>query len=94
LEEILQYPSSERDCTLTLPEETPVAKVLDLFRALPSDLLEKIMLRDIYRSEKLGHGVKNVTFRFIYRDKYKTIEQATVDAEHARMMASVKSIEK
>jgi phenylalanyl-tRNA synthetase beta chain len=87
--EIPQFPASERDWTLTLPESTPAAQVLEAIQAKPSPLLEAVMLRDIYRSEKLGNGLKNVTFRFVYRDKNKTIEQAAVDAEHARMIASV-----
>lgn len=83
------YPGSERDLTLTLPEQTPIEDVLRAVRTASSRLLESVTLQDIYRSEKLGHGLKNATFRFFYRDPDKTIAQEKVDGEHARIVDHV-----
>jgi phenylalanyl-tRNA synthetase beta chain len=86
------YPASERDWTMTLQESIPINDVSRVIRSIDSRLLEKCDLRDIYRSEKLGEGMKNVTFRFVYRDKKKTIAQETVDREHARITDRVRSL--
>jgi phenylalanyl-tRNA synthetase beta chain len=82
---LMVYPSSTRDWTITLKETVTFDELLKGIHAVPSKLLEKVSLVDIYRSEKLGDQLKNVTLRFIYRDKEKTVSQEDVDAEHAKI---------
>ncbi|MCB1114287.1 MAG: phenylalanine--tRNA ligase subunit beta [Chlamydiia bacterium] len=88
MEELPQYPSSTRDWTVTLLENAPVSQVTESILSFPSRLLESVELMDIYRSEKLGSDKKNATFRFIYRDRNKTLEQETCDKEHERLVES------
>jgi len=52
-------------------------------------LLEKVVLLDLYRSPQLGKDRKNVTLRFLYREKEKTISLEAVEREHAKMMQEV-----
>ena len=80
------YPSSSRDWTVTVKEEVPVSHILDAIHTIESPYLEEVRLKYIYRSEKLGEKKKNVTFHFIYRDMKETIENKTVDIEHARIV--------
>lgn len=87
--EISQYPGSDRDWTITVEESVSVQNILDSIHEVPSRLLEKVSILDIYRSDKLGKNIKNVTFHFVYRDPRKTLAQETVDAEHARMTSEV-----
>lgn len=82
------FPASERDWTVTLIEKASVQQVLDAIKATPSSLLEEVKLVAVYRSPSLGKNKKNVTFNFIYRDNNKTVEQAKVDQEHARITES------
>lgn len=86
------YPGSERDWTLTLQEATPIDDIFNAVYAVTSKYLENISLLDVYRSEKLGEGLKNVTFRFFYRDPDRTMEQEKVDTEHARIVQSVAKV--
>ena len=83
------YPGSERDWTITMKEETPVEEIFKALRRVNSRLLEKVTLQDIYRSDKLGQGLKNVTLRFYYRDQTKTIAQEKVDSEHGRLVENI-----
>lgn len=76
------YPNSVRDWTVTLNENITYAQVLKAIYNKPFKFLEKVSLIDIYRSDKLGKGLKNMTLRFTYRDRDKTILQEDVDAEH------------
>lgn len=89
MQPIALYPGSERDWTMTLKEETPIKAVFDAVHAEASPLLTDLTLLDVYHSDRLGKGLKNVTFRFLYRDSTKTIAQEEVDAEHARIIANV-----
>jgi len=85
------YPGSERDWTITLKEEIPLADILKAIHTIPSKTLENVSLLDIYRSDKLGQGMKNATLRFMYRDWEKTISQEQVDAEHASILTNIKT---
>ena len=60
-----------------------------MIQPLSSRLLESVTLLDVYRSEKIGKGKKNATFRFVYRDRKKTIAQKVVDAEHERITSQI-----
>lgn len=84
-EELAKYPASERDWTITLKEEASFEKVIEILNSFASPLLEEVTLLDIYRSDKLGQNLKNVTFHFTYRDKQKTVSQEAVDMEHAQI---------
>jgi phenylalanyl-tRNA synthetase beta chain len=92
--ELAQFPGSERDWTVTLADELPIEKILQAARSVPSRLLEKVILLDLYKSEQIGKDKKNATFRFFYRDREKTIALETVDREHARITAAAADIHK
>ncbi len=87
--DLAQFPGSERDWTATLKEEQPIAEILRALRSVPSHLLEKVILLDLYKSEQIGKDKKNVTFRFFYRDLEKTVAYEAVEQEHARIIAAV-----
>ncbi|MFC2049258.1 phenylalanine--tRNA ligase subunit beta, partial [Chlamydiota bacterium] len=72
MEPLPQFPASSRDWTATVAEEVPVGTLLERVLSTPSELLESVALQDIYRSSTLGPFLKNVTFRFVYRDRHKT----------------------
>lgn len=80
------YPSSSRDWTVTISEEIPVGVLLEKIKTIPSKRLESVLLLDVYRSEGLGSDRKNVTLRFIYRDRDKTLSIEAVENEHARII--------
>ena len=92
MEEIAKYPCSERDWTLSVSEDLPLQDLLKIVETISSPLLEKAFLLDLYRSESLGKDIKNVTLRFIYRDRTKTIEQEIVEKEHARILQEVQQV--
>lgn len=83
-----QYPSSERDWTVTVKDEVAVQQIINSIQHIPSRLLKEISHVDNFHSEKIGKGVKNVTLHFVYRDDKKTLEQEEVDNEHARIIAT------
>lgn len=89
MQPISVFPASERDWTLSLQPKEPVKMVFDAIQTFSSPYLEKFDLIDLYCGENGKNDFKNVTFRFVYRDKDKTIEQETVENEHARLIAFV-----
>lgn len=83
------FPCSRRDWTITVNNEVAIQEFFDKIHAVSSPYLEEVALLSLFQSDKLGKEMKNVTFRFTYRDNEKTIDQATVDAEHARIISEV-----
>src|SRR5690606_32159502 len=85
-----QFPSSERDWTLPLDLKMPIDTLFRAIDSLRSPLLEKVELIDLYHPEE--GGKKNVTFRFVYRDPFKTISFDEVEREHGKMMHHVANL--
>lgn len=92
LKEIPIFPGSERDWTLPLKEGTPVDDLFAAIRQCQSKFLQEVTLLDIYRGQTTDPGAKNVTLRFFYQDKKKTISLKTVDLEHTRITEKVQTL--
>ena len=88
---IPQFPSSERDWTIITKENVPVQTFFEIFNKISNDILEKVFLLDIYKDQKIDNQ-KNVTFRFIYRDKTKTLSFEEVEKSHNKLMQETKKI--
>jgi phenylalanyl-tRNA synthetase beta chain len=86
--DIPHFPSSDRDLTITLSKKTEISKILDQIKSLKSPILEKVFLTDIYYDKKSEK--KNITFRFIYRDKTKTVSFDEVETEHKKIIKKIK----
>lgn len=85
-----QFPASERDATLPLDPQTPIDAIFDAIRSIPSSLLEKVELIDLYLPD--GAAIKNATFRFTYRDALKTISFDEVEREHAKIQQHIRPL--
>lgn len=84
-----QFPASERDWTISLAPSVPIAAVFQAIRETNFPLLEHVQLIDLYQPE--ASSQKNATFRFTYRDRFKTISFEEAEAEHARLIQAVSS---
>lgn len=86
------YPSSSRDWTVTLPEGLSHAELMGALARVASPLLEEITLLDVYRSDRLGAGVKNVTLRFRFRSEKETLSIEKIDKEQQRLIEESRKI--
>lgn len=83
------YPAMERDWTVTVPEAISYKAVLDCVEAEKPLMLEQVELVSLFKSDKLGEGKKNITLRFRFRDREKTLIQDEVDASFSKMVRAV-----
>jgi phenylalanyl-tRNA synthetase beta chain len=79
------YPGMQRDWTLTLKSDSQVDNVVQAIASMPSKILQQVHVLDVYQSDSLGEGKRNVTFRLSYRDAKKTLSQKTLENEHTRI---------
>lgn len=83
------YPASERDWTVTVSKESNFEEIMAKIREASPQILERVALVSIYDNEKLGPNKHNLTFRFVYRDREKTISQDEVEKAHAQLVSTV-----
>ena len=79
------FPASERDWTLPIPLKTPISTIVEAITAVQPELLEQFSLTDIYTAE----STVNATFRFVYRDRHKTVSSEEVEAAHTKLKEEV-----
>lgn len=84
-----QFPGSERDWTLTVKKHTPIAHILHVVKEQKTPLLQDVFILGLFESEKLGEDRKNVTLRFSFRDKEKTLSYEEVEAQMAKLTQKV-----
>ncbi len=84
-----QFPGSERDWTLTVTKDTSLAHILQKIEEEKPFTLTQVFMLDLFESEKLGPDRKNITLRFCYRDKAKTLSYETIEEEHAKVTQKV-----
>jgi phenylalanyl-tRNA synthetase beta chain len=83
---ISDYPSTTRDLTISLKNEMQVDQINKIINSIKSNLLESFHLIDIFQVDR---DKKNVTFRFIYRDNYKTILFEEAEMEHKKIVDEI-----
>ncbi|HEV7738437.1 MAG TPA: hypothetical protein VGO47_13845, partial [Chlamydiales bacterium] len=79
------FPSSERDWTLPITPQSHVATIFEAIRGVKSPLLERFELISLYNSENKS----NITIRFTYRDKSKTVSFEEVESAHNHLRQEV-----
>lgn len=89
MEELANFPGSERDWTLTLSKDLSAAALLAAVDKVPSKLLNRRQIISVYESADLGQDRHNVTLNFLYRHANKTLAQEAVDREHDRVVQGV-----
>lgn len=83
-----QYPSSERDWTVSLSPKASVSPLLENLQSMRPPLLERIELIDLYKTEEK----QNITLRFTYRDATKTVSFEEVEAAHTHLVQEVSNL--
>ncbi|MBP3089183.1 phenylalanine--tRNA ligase subunit beta [Corynebacterium sp. sy017] len=80
------FPTLNQDLALVVDEEVPAEQVRRTIREAAGDLLEKVELFDVYRSERLGAEKKSLAFSLTFRAPDRTL---TDDECSERRMAAV-----
>ncbi|GAB4168013.1 MAG: phenylalanine--tRNA ligase subunit beta [Wenzhouxiangellaceae bacterium] len=76
---VARYPAVRRDLALIVPEEVRAAELLGQVSAAAGELLEDIVLFDLYHGDKVETGLKSVAIGLILRDLSGTLTDERVD---------------
>jgi phenylalanyl-tRNA synthetase beta chain len=83
------FPCMERDWTLTIPESLSFQEFIDTVLAHRTPIVEDVLLKSIFRHERVGEGKKNITLRIVFREMTRTLTQAEVDETFSNIVREV-----
>jgi phenylalanyl-tRNA synthetase beta chain len=83
------FPSMERDWTVTVPESLPFQELMDTVMDHKTPIVEEVVLKSIFRHERLGEDKKNVTLRITFRELSRTLTQGEVDEAFSAIVREV-----
>ncbi|HKS36809.1 MAG TPA: phenylalanine--tRNA ligase subunit beta, partial [Verrucomicrobiae bacterium] len=81
-----QFPSIRRDVAMLVPDNVTHDAVLELVKKARPGNLESVELFDVFRGKNVPEGQKSIAYAFIYRHADRTLTDAEVNAEQAKLV--------
>jgi len=73
------YPSIERDISIVLPEDIPVAQVIAKISEKGGQYLTNVKFYDLYKGKNIDKGLKSFTFNLVFQAEEKTLQDSEID---------------
>jgi phenylalanyl-tRNA synthetase beta chain len=86
---IPRFPSSWRDAAFLVPRDLEAGEVLLPAEESHEELLEKVLIFDIYEGKNLPAGMKSLGLRFSYRSADRTLTDDEVNEVHGRIVRAI-----
>jgi phenylalanyl-tRNA synthetase beta chain len=83
-----KFPAAERDFSFIMPDQISVSLISDEIYSV-SPLIENVYPFDLYRGEKIGSGLKSVTFSVKIRSSEKTLNDKETEAICSSIIAKL-----
>ncbi len=80
---VSRFPSSDVDLALVVDEAVGADEVADVLRAAAGDVLESVVLFDVYRGPGIGEGVRSLAYRL----RFCSLDHTLTDDEVAVLRA-------
>ena len=88
---LAQFPASERDVAMLVPEAVTHAEVLAVVKkAKPANLVDT-RLFDVFRGKNVPEGQKSLAYSFTYRSAEGTLTDKDVNGAHEPLVAALQS---
>ncbi len=86
---ITDYPPVLEDLAVSVAEDVPADKVIQILRAAGGEILKRIRLFDVYRGEQAGAGMKSLAFSLSYQAPDRTLSSAEAAEIRSRIIAAL-----
>lgn len=86
---IPKYPGIERDIALIVDESLPAFTIMEEIRTYPSELIEDVVLFDLYKGKNIPDGKKSLAFTVRYRAKDRTLTDSEIEELHTGLVTYV-----
>lgn len=84
--EISKFPAVTRDVAFVIPASMEAEKMLEIVLSQREDLLENVVIFDIYVGKSLGEWAKSVGLRFSYRAFDRTLTDTEINSIHDKIV--------
>ncbi len=84
--EISKFPAVIRDVAFVIPASLEAEKMLEIVLSQREDLLENVVVFDIYAGKGLDIGTKSLGLRFSYRALDRTLTDAEINSIHDKIV--------
>lgn len=85
-----KHPSTSRDISLLVDEDTTVDSIESIIKNMGSGLLERVELFDIYRGKQVADGKKSTSFTLTYRAGDRTLTDGEVAKTHEGILKALR----
>jgi phenylalanyl-tRNA synthetase beta chain len=86
IESVPVYPSVSRDIAIIIDESVRHEEILGAIRSAGPVELTEIILFDIFRNKRIGHGKKSMAYSLIYQSVERTLTDEEVNGYHRSVM--------
>jgi phenylalanyl-tRNA synthetase beta chain len=86
---IPKYPGIERDVAVVVDESLPASTILKEIKDYPSELIEDVILFDLYKGKNIPDGKKSLAFTVRYRAKKRTLTDSEIEELHTGLVTYV-----
>ncbi|MDY7036943.1 MAG: phenylalanine--tRNA ligase subunit beta, partial [Thermodesulfobacteriota bacterium] len=89
-ETFVKFPAVFRDISLIIRRETESVKIREIIERAGGELVESVVLLDLYEGEKMDPSEKALTIRICYRSKKGTLEGREVNRLHETIINEIR----
>jgi phenylalanyl-tRNA synthetase beta chain len=86
---ISRYPSIRRDLAVVVGESIPVDRLCQVVREAAGDLLQELVIFDVYQGKGIEIGRKSIAFGLILQDSSRTLTDKDTEALVTRVTGSL-----
>ncbi len=84
--EISRFPAVTRDVAFLIPADMETNYMTDILLRQSEDLLENVVIFDIYAGKGIAEGMKSLGLRFLYRATERTLTDIEVNIIHEKIV--------
>jgi phenylalanyl-tRNA synthetase beta chain len=87
-----RFPSSSRDIAFVVPMNTPAEEVRRVLNSYSGELLEDVVLFDLYKGEPLASDERSLAYRLTFRAPDRTLTDEDIDPVIERIIAEAQKL--
>lgn len=84
-----KFPPVDRDMAIVVDEEVLSERISEKIKIVGGDLIEEIILFDVYRGKQIPPGKKSLAYSIRYRLKGKTLTDEEVEKIHQKVISGL-----
>jgi phenylalanyl-tRNA synthetase beta chain len=87
--QLSRFPEVRRDIALLVAEDTPVQALLNKINSASSEVLQEILLFDVYTGKGIDSGLKSVALGLILQGFSRTLTDEDIDSEVQKIVSEL-----